>query len=80
MITPQLQAALLRSLGAVLVAAAGAGLLAYAVTGNVRAALPAAAGAAAGALGWRGGAEGLYDSKRASVGDVRPGDVTPNAP
>lgn len=73
--TPQLQAAVLRAL----LIAAGAAALAF-LEGlqqgqPVRSALIIAGLAALAALGIRGVGEGLYDSRRAAVGDVKPGDV-----
>lgn len=73
--TPQLKAAVLRALQVALGAAALSFLGSLQQGQPVRAALIIAGLAALAALGIRGAGEGLYDSRRAAVGDVKPGDV-----
>jgi len=55
-------------------------LTAYATTDDVRASAITGAITALGVLGFRGGAEGLYDSHRQKTGAVTPADVGPNHP
>ena len=50
-------------------------LTAYATTDDVRASAITGAIAALGVLGFRAGAEGYVDSRRAGRGDIQPGDV-----
>ena len=56
---------------------AGTFLTIYATTDQLKASLIGAGTAACIALGWRGGAEGGFDSKRNNAGDTRASDVTP---
>ena len=55
-------------------------LTAYATTDDLRAASITGAIAAFGVLGFRAGAEGVYDSHRQKTGAVTPADVGPNHP
>lgn len=55
-------------------------LTAYATTDDVRASAITGAIAAFGVLGFRAGAEGIYDSHRQKTGAVTPADVGPNHP
>jgi hypothetical protein len=73
--SPQLLEALKRGVLVALAAAVSAGLAAYVQTGDVQLAIAAGLVAAAGALGFRGVAEGLYDGHRSATGNVKPSDV-----
>lgn len=55
-------------------------LTAYATTDDMRASAITGAIAAFGVLGFRAGAEGVYDSHRQKRGAVTPADVGPNHP
>lgn len=73
--SPQMKAALLRGLGVALSAFVLSFLVALSQGASVELALAAAIAAALGALGIRTGAEGVYDTRRAIVGDVKASDV-----
>jgi len=81
-LTPQLQAAVLRALGLALTAAVVTGGIALLQGSDWKLAAALALGSAGAALGYRGGAEGLYDGHRHLTGNVKPSDVgqSPGAP
>lgn len=80
MLNPTERAALVRGLYNALGTFLVTFLTAYATTDDVRASAITGAIAALGVLGFRAGAEGMYDSHRAKTGNVKPSDVSPNHP
>lgn len=80
MLNPTERAALIRGLYNALGTFFVTFLTAYATTDDVRASAITGAIAALGVLGFRGGVEGLHDSRRQKTGNVKPSDVGPNHP
>ena len=53
------------------------GLITYSTTDDAKAAIITGLITALGALGFRGGGEGMYDASRQKAGDVKASDVQP---
>ena len=79
-LNPQLQAALLRAIGLALTAAVVTGGIALLQGSNWKVAAGLALAAAGASLGYRGAAEGFYDSHRQAHGNVKPSDVGQTTP